>query len=245
MELIEFPTRFQTLPILDILSHDDSKLYELRLPALWLGYYVISIVLLDPIEKVDVVNINRNEAPMAREDGYGKHNKTALKSTITIFSTSIYGNLSFNKIKTFSLDFYLLFLFVIEPSRSRKERLNGKWRRWRSGRSKNKGKHFVVHGKLSFKAFFIFILVRSERKAFRSQENHSENVERSRFFPFSAVPFMFASQMTATPFQWVARDNKSPANLATFADWSIIHLLSCLLVLLSNFVTVNYKLFVD
>lgn len=75
----------------------------------------------DPIEKVDVVNTNRDGTPMTGEDGYGKHNKTALKWTITIFSTFIYGNLSFNKIKTFSLDFYLLFLFVIEPLRSKRE----------------------------------------------------------------------------------------------------------------------------
>lgn len=33
----------------------------------------------DPIEKVDDVNINRNETPVAGEDGYGEHNKTALK----------------------------------------------------------------------------------------------------------------------------------------------------------------------
>lgn len=47
-------------------------------------------------------------------------------------------------------------------------------------KEQNKGKHFVVHGKLSFKAFFIFI--RSEGKTFRSQDNHLENVQRSRFF---------------------------------------------------------------
>lgn len=149
----------------------------------------------DPIEKVDVVNTYRNETSMIWEDGYGKHNKTALKWTITIFSTFIYGNLSFNKIKTFSLDFYLLFLFVIEPSRSRKEKLNGKWKRWRSGRNKNKGKHFVVHGKLSFKAFFIFI--HSERKTFRSQENRSEMLN-GQDFPFFLSCVLARFQMTAT-----------------------------------------------
>lgn len=163
------------------------------------------------------------------------------RRAITIFSTFIYGNLSFNKIKTFSLDFYLLFLFVIEPSRSRTKKLNGKWTQARAERGSEVEKWKKANIKENILLFTVnwvlkhFLSSSGTKEGSPSQGNHLKRRCSVKISSLSPVSQKDAADSTSSTLLQRLRK-------LCHACWSIIHL-DVSLRFFWNFVTVNYKLF--